>query len=183
MTVVAHKGGELNRYRPRRAAADDQRGSWWASCTDETASHVADCVHGVGSPFCVSRRVRSTCSAMAVSMLRLPVLPGAPDPVGRVRRSEALAFGITLAATSIVVMGVTVDAAAAAPLACVKRRTAQNIVFGGAAGAFPPVIGWVASTRSWRRSIIFGSAHSVRSYKHAEMDFRRDRLSDAIPSL
>jgi heme o synthase len=79
-----------------------------------------------------------------------------PIPLGRVSRSEALAFGLALAATSIVVMSVAVSPIAAALLAFtiffyvvvytmwLKRRTAQNIVIGGAAGAFPPVIGWVA---------------------------------------
>jgi protoheme IX farnesyltransferase len=81
-----------------------------------------------------------------------------PIPLGRVSRGEALAFGLTLAASSIVVLGLAANVAAAALLAFtiffyvvvytmwLKRRTAQNIVIGGAAGAFPPVIGWVASS-------------------------------------
>ena len=81
-----------------------------------------------------------------------------PIPRGRVSRAEALAFGLVLAAGSIVVLGFAVNSAAAALLAFtiffyvvvytmwLKRQTPQNIVIGGAAGAFPPVIGWVAAT-------------------------------------
>ena len=58
-----------------------------------------------------------------------------PIPAGRIRAEEALAFGVVLAIASVVVMGL-------------KRRTPQNIVIGGAAGAFPPVIGWAAVTGS-----------------------------------
>jgi protoheme IX farnesyltransferase len=80
-----------------------------------------------------------------------------PIPRGRVSRTEALAFGLVLAAGSIAVLGLAVNIAAAALLAFtiffyvvvytmwLKRRTPQNIVIGGAAGAFPPVIGWVAA--------------------------------------
>jgi protoheme IX farnesyltransferase len=81
-----------------------------------------------------------------------------PIPRGRVSRAEALAFGLMLAAGAIVVLGLTVNIAAAALLGFtiffyvvvytmwLKRRTPQNIVIGGAAGALPPVIGWVATT-------------------------------------
>jgi heme O synthase-like polyprenyltransferase len=81
-----------------------------------------------------------------------------PIPRGRVSRAEALAFGLVLAACSIAVLGFAVNIAAAALLAFtiffyvvvytmwLKRQTPQNIVIGGAAGAFPPVIGWVAAT-------------------------------------
>src|SRR2546426_5290272 len=80
-----------------------------------------------------------------------------PIPRGRVSRAEALAFGLMLAAGAIVVLGFAVNIAAAALLAFtiffyvvvytmwLKRRTPQNIVIGGAAGALPPVIGWVAA--------------------------------------
>jgi len=82
---------------------------------------------------------------------------GRPLPRGRVSRSEALAFGLALAGGGVVILGL-VNAAAAALLAStvffyvviytmwLKRRTPQNIVIGGAAGALPPVIGWVAAT-------------------------------------
>jgi heme o synthase len=81
-----------------------------------------------------------------------------PIPRGRVSRAEALAFGLMLAASSIAVLGFSANIAAAALLAFtiffyvvvytmwLKRITPQNIVIGGAAGAFPPVIGWVAAT-------------------------------------
>ena len=74
-----------------------------------------------------------------------------------VSRAEALTFGLVLAACSVAVLGFAVNIAAAALLAFtiffyvvvytmwLKRRTPQNIVIGGAAGAFPPVIGWVAA--------------------------------------
>jgi protoheme IX farnesyltransferase len=83
---------------------------------------------------------------------------GRPIPRGRVAPGEALAFGMTLAAGSVVVLGLLVNALSAALLAFtiffyvvvytmwLKRTTPQNIVIGGAAGAFPPVIGWAAAT-------------------------------------
>ena len=83
-----------------------------------------------------------------------------PIPSGRVAPREALAFGITLAAGSVVVLGLLVDWLAALLLAFtiffyiviytmwLKRATPQNIVIGGAAGAFPPMIGWAAATGS-----------------------------------
>ena len=83
-----------------------------------------------------------------------------PVPQGRVAPSEALGFGITLAGGSVAVMGVLVNWTAGALLALtiafyiavytmwLKRRTPQNIVIGGAAGALPPVIGWAAVTGS-----------------------------------
>jgi protoheme IX farnesyltransferase len=81
-----------------------------------------------------------------------------PIPAGRVAPSKALAFGVTLALLSVMLMGVAVNSTAAALLALaigfyvfvytmwLKRRTPQNIVIGGAAGAFPPMIGWAAAT-------------------------------------
>ncbi len=81
-----------------------------------------------------------------------------PIPAGRVAPSEALGFGVTLAVGSVVVMALAANLVAAAILALsigfyvfvytiwLKRRTPQNIVIGGAAGAFPPVIGWAAVT-------------------------------------
>ena len=83
-----------------------------------------------------------------------------PVPMGRVRPSEALAFGLTLGSFAIVVLGLLVNWVAAALLAFtiffyvviytiwLKRSTPQNIVIGGAAGAFPPMIGWAAVTGS-----------------------------------
>jgi protoheme IX farnesyltransferase len=83
-----------------------------------------------------------------------------PIPAGRIEPGGALAFGITLAVGSVIVMGLAVNIPAALILALsicfyvfvytiwLKRRTPQNIVIGGAAGAFPPVIGWAAVTGS-----------------------------------
>jgi protoheme IX farnesyltransferase len=83
-----------------------------------------------------------------------------PIPRGRVTSGEALAFGVTLATGSVVVLGLLVNWLAGALLAFtiffyaviytmwLKRSTPQNIVIGGAAGAFPPVIGWAAATGS-----------------------------------
>ena len=81
-----------------------------------------------------------------------------PIPAGRVTRNEAFAFGMTLAAMSVVMLWLATNALAAAILAFtiffyvviytmgLKRWTPQNIVIGGAAGAFPPMIGWAAAT-------------------------------------
>jgi protoheme IX farnesyltransferase len=83
-----------------------------------------------------------------------------PIPAGRLARGEALAFGLTLAGFSVVVLGLLVNVFAALLLAAtigfyvgiytvwLKRWTPQNIVIGGAAGALPPVIGWVSATGS-----------------------------------
>jgi protoheme IX farnesyltransferase len=83
-----------------------------------------------------------------------------PIPAGRIRPEAALAFGIVLAVASVAVMGLATNWVAGAALAgsiafyvfiytmWLKRRTPQNIVIGGAAGAFPPVIGWAAVTGS-----------------------------------
>jgi protoheme IX farnesyltransferase len=81
-----------------------------------------------------------------------------PIPRGRVTPDEALAFGSVLSVMSVVTLGVLVNWVAGALLALtiayyvffytmwLKRRTPQNIVIGGAAGSFPPMIGWAAVT-------------------------------------
>lgn len=81
-----------------------------------------------------------------------------PIPAGRMLPQEALAFGLTLSAGSVAVLGLVANWLAAALLAFtiffyavvytawLKRSTPQNIVIGGAAGAFPPMIGWAAAT-------------------------------------
>src|SRR6266478_9580937 len=81
-----------------------------------------------------------------------------PIPSGRVSRSEALVFGLMLGMCAVLALGTLLNIAAAVLLAFtiffyvvvytmwLKRRTPQNIVIGGAAGALPPVIGWVATT-------------------------------------
>jgi len=83
-----------------------------------------------------------------------------PIPLGRVAREDALAFGWTLSAISVAVMWLFVGPLASALLAFtiffyvvvytlgLKRRTPQNIVIGGLAGALPPAIGWAAVTGS-----------------------------------
>ena len=81
-----------------------------------------------------------------------------PTATGRISREDALGFGVILAIISVMVMGLAVNWVAAALLALtiafyvfvytmwLKRRTPQNIVIGGAAGAFPPMVGWAAVT-------------------------------------
>jgi protoheme IX farnesyltransferase len=81
-----------------------------------------------------------------------------PIPAGRMDRQSALHFGVGLAFFSVILMELATNRVAASVLAVsilfyvlvytvwLKRRTPQNIVIGGAAGAFPPVIGWAAAT-------------------------------------
>jgi protoheme IX farnesyltransferase len=81
-----------------------------------------------------------------------------PLPDGRMDRQTALHFGVGLSVFSVILMDLAANHLAGALLAAsilfyvfiytvwLKRRTAQNIVIGGAAGAFPPLIGWVAAT-------------------------------------
>ena len=83
---------------------------------------------------------------------------GRPIPAGRIAPGAALGFGVTIAIGAVVLMGLAVNLMAAGLLALtiafyvfvytlwLKRRTPQNIVIGGAAGALPPVIGWAAVT-------------------------------------
>lgn len=92
-----------------------------------------------------------------------------PIPAGRIGPDEALAFGVVLAVASVMVMGLATNLMAAAWLALsilfyvlvytvwLKRRTAQNIVIGGAAGAVPVLVGWAAVTNSltWTPVLLF----------------------------
>jgi len=83
-----------------------------------------------------------------------------PLPAGKMERGTALQFGVALGVFSVLLMGLAINIPAAALLAVsilfyvlvytvgLKRLTPQNIVIGGAAGAFPPLIGWVAATGS-----------------------------------
>ncbi len=83
-----------------------------------------------------------------------------PIPAGRMRPEEAFAFGATLAAGSVLLLGLVAGWLAAGLLAFtilfyvvvytmwLKRSTPQNIVIGGASGALPPMIGWAAMTGS-----------------------------------
>jgi heme o synthase len=81
-----------------------------------------------------------------------------PVAAGRISKDDAMAFGGVMAFLSVGMMWLSINALAAGLLALtivyyvwlytmvLKRRTPQNIVIGGAAGAFPPVIGWAAAT-------------------------------------
>ena len=81
-----------------------------------------------------------------------------PIPTGRVKRNQALYFGVILSAISILTLYYSANLVSAALLAStigfyffvytiwLKRKTPQNIVIGGAAGALPPVIGWTIAT-------------------------------------
>ncbi len=83
---------------------------------------------------------------------------GRPLPAGRLGRDEALGFAVLLSGASVVTLGLATNWHAAAWLLLsigfyaviytvwLKPRTPQNIVIGGAAGAFPPIVGWVAAT-------------------------------------
>ena len=83
-----------------------------------------------------------------------------PIPTGKVNKNQALIFGITLSVVSVVALDYFTNRISAAILLLtilfyvlvytiwLKRRTPQNIVIGGAAGAFPPVIGWTIATGS-----------------------------------
>jgi heme o synthase len=85
---------------------------------------------------------------------------GRPVPSGKVEAGEALAIGLALSGISVVMLALATNILAGALLAFtiffyavvysmwLKRSTPQNIVIGGAAGAFPPMIGWVAATGS-----------------------------------
>ena len=85
-----------------------------------------------------------------------------PIPKGKIEADNALGFGIILSIISVLILGLSLNYLAAFLLAFsiffyifvytiwLKRRTPQNIVIGGAAGAFPPVIGWVCSTGELR---------------------------------
>ncbi len=83
-----------------------------------------------------------------------------PIPAGKVTPGDALGFGLTLSVASVILLGLLVNITSAVLLALtiffyavvytmwLKRRTPHNIVIGGAAGAFPPMIGWAAVTDS-----------------------------------
>ncbi|QQR41185.1 heme o synthase [Devosia rhizoryzae] len=92
-----------------------------------------------------------------------------PIPSGRATRGEALAFGIILSVFSVTLLGLATNWVAGGLLAFtiffyvviytmwLKRSTPQNIVIGGAAGAFPPMVGWAAVTGTigWESVILF----------------------------
>ncbi|MBU2419376.1 MAG: heme o synthase, partial [Alphaproteobacteria bacterium] len=94
---------------------------------------------------------------------------GRPVAAGRINRNDALTFGVILSIFSVMLLGMATNWLAGGLLAMtivyyagfytllLKRRTPQNIVIGGAAGAFPPVIGWAAATGStpWQAWLLF----------------------------
>ncbi|MDQ8029246.1 MAG: heme o synthase [Brevundimonas sp.] len=94
---------------------------------------------------------------------------GRPVAAGRVKKNDAMAFGVILSVFSVMLLGMTTNWVAGGLLLLtilyyavfytllLKRRTPQNIVIGGAAGAFPPVIGWAAATgqTSWEAWLLF----------------------------
>ena len=94
---------------------------------------------------------------------------GRPVAAGRVSRNDALTFGVILSVFSVMLLGMATNWLAGGLLALtivyyagfytllLKRRTPQNIVIGGAAGAFPPVIGWAAATGAapWQAWLLF----------------------------
>lgn len=119
-----------------------------------------------------------------------------PLPQGRVQPDDALAFAVILSLFSVMIMGLAVNWMAASILAfaiffyvfvytaVLKRSTPQNIVIGGAAGAFPPMVGWAAVTGgvSWESLVLFAiiflwtpphfwalSLYANEDYKKAEI--------------
>ncbi|MBX9614294.1 MAG: heme o synthase [Brevundimonas sp.] len=94
---------------------------------------------------------------------------GRPVAAGRLRQNDALVFGVVLSVFSVMLLGMNTNWLAAGLLGMtivyyavfytmmLKRRTPQNIVIGGAAGAFPPVIGWAAATGDapWQAWLLF----------------------------
>jgi len=94
---------------------------------------------------------------------------GRPVAAGRISKNDAMAFGVVLSIFSVMLLGMNTNWLAGGLLAMtivyyagfytmmLKRRTPQNIVIGGAAGAFPPVIGWAAATghAPWQAWLLF----------------------------
>jgi len=94
---------------------------------------------------------------------------GRPVAAGRLKKNDAMAFGVVLSVFSVMLLGMNTNWFAAGLLLMtivyyavfytlmLKRRTPQNIVIGGAAGAFPPVIGWAAVTGDapWQAWLLF----------------------------
>ena len=109
---------------------------------------------GAGAAGCINMWYERDVDALMSRTMNRPL------PAGRVDPGAALGFGVSLAVGSVVLMYLAANVAAAALLALtigfyvfvytmwLKRRTPQNIVIGGAAGAFPPMIGWAVATGS-----------------------------------
>jgi protoheme IX farnesyltransferase len=119
---------------------------------------------GAGASGCLNMWYDADVDAMMSRTAKRPI------PAGRITRDEALGFGLVLGVGSVVVLGIVSNWFAAAFLAFtiffyavvysmwLKRWTAQNIVIGGAAGAFPPMIGYAAATGtvSLETFVLFG---------------------------
>ncbi len=121
---------------------------------------------------------------------------GRPIPMGRIDADEALSFGIILSVFSVLVMGIATNWVAAGILAFanifyvviytmwLKRSTPQNIVIGGAAGAFPPMVGWAAVTGdiTWFPVILFAiiffwtPPHFWALSLYANADYKRAKI-------
>jgi len=119
---------------------------------------------GAGAAGCLNMWYESDLDA------RMVRTAGRPIPSGRIDRQTALHFGVALATASVLVMGLMVNYVSAALLLMtilfyvvvytvwLKRRTSLNIVIGGAAGAFPPMVAWAAVTGgvSLESIVLFG---------------------------
>lgn len=122
-----------------------------------------------------------------------------PIVTGRITPRAALVFGLVLGAASLAWMWFLVNPASAAWTASamliyvvgytmiLKRRTSQNIVWGGAAGCMPVVIGWSAVTGgvSWEAVLLFGVVFfwTPPHYWPLSMKFRRDYAAAGVPML
>ena len=117
---------------------------------------------------------------------------GRPIPAGRMDRDNARDFGIALSAGSVMVMGLGVGWLAAALLAFsilyyavvytmwLKPRTPQNIVVGGGAGAFPPLIGWVAALAMFVKTDYARVGIPMMPVVAGEVSTRRQILAYAV---
>ncbi len=121
---------------------------------------------------------------------------GRPIPMGRIDPDEALSFGVFLSLFSVMMMGTALNWMAAGILAFanlfyvlvytmwLKRLTPQNIVIGGAAGAFPPMVGWAAVTGdvSWASVVLFAiifiwtPPHFWALSLYANADYKRAKI-------
>ena len=122
-----------------------------------------------------------------------------PLVAGHISARSALRFGITLSVLSVLLLGLTVNPLAAALAAAaiafyvfiytmlLKRRTAQNIVWGGAAGCFPVLIGWAAVTGSlsWAPFVLFGVVFfwTPPHYWPLALRFKADYQAARVPML
>ncbi len=122
-----------------------------------------------------------------------------PLPSGRILPWQALTFGVSLIAASVVVFSVAVNTLAAALALAgglfyvfiytmlLKRRTPLNIVIGGAAGAFPPLVGWAAVTGniSWLAFVLFALVFlwTPPHFWSLALLLRRDYRNASVPML